>query len=246
MGDEKNTNEAEDVFKERLRDFSHEIRTPLNAMIGYSQLINSELDSGKNEAKLKEYNQTIKTATVRLLRICERVLDDTVSGERSVNLIQVDMSRLVDDVITTFQELARQKGIVIKSDFPEDFPILSTDPILVEQVFSNLISNAIKFSPDGGSITLKGEVNVENGAMIFLIRDTGPGIPAYLMLKVMQGERATTSHETGQKGWGRGLKISHDICRSLNATLRFESAEEGGTVVMFSLPLEGSSPAART
>jgi two-component system, cell cycle sensor histidine kinase PleC len=240
MGSNKSGDASEREFQERLRDFAHEIHTPLNALIGYSQLIKRELNGDQDDAKLKDYNHTVEESTVRLLRICERILDDAISGEFAVKITNVDMGELSLGILSTFSELAKDKGISLNSDFPDNFPDLSTDRVLVEQVLTNLVSNAIKFTPAGGSISLKGEINAENNAMIFLIRDTGKGIPADLLLKIRNGERVTTSPKLGQKGWGRGLSIAQQICARLDASLRFEPAENGGTVVMFTLPLAPS------
>ncbi len=221
----------------RLGDFAHEIRTPLNAMLGYAGLIKTELDAENYEAKLRDYAETIETATVRLLRICERVLDDAIAGDRSVKLEPVNLSDLGREVADTFKELAAKKGIEIKHEFPDNFPELNTDPILFGQVLSNLVSNAIKFSPDGGSVVLRGEIDADNRALIFVIRDTGSGIPADLLLRIRRGENVSTTSKVGQEGWGRGLRIAMDICNLLDININFAEAKSGGAIVSLSLPL---------
>ncbi|OEJ69539.1 sensor histidine kinase [Magnetovibrio blakemorei] len=234
----KSENTTEDEFKNRLRDFAHEIGSPLNAMIGYSHLIRTEFDGGGDLSKIREYSDTIETSTKRLLKICERVLDDAVTGEQSVRLEVVHMSKLADGVVSTFKEQAKSRGIILKSSFQNGFPKLLTDPILVEQVLSNLVSNAIKFTPTGGSIDIHGEIGQGGRTLIFVIRDTGKGIPANFLMKIRNGERVTSSaKETGQKGWGRGLAIATEICKRLKADLVFAPAKTGGAIVMFSLPI---------
>lgn len=221
-----------------LKDFAHEIRTPLNAMIGYASLIRMELDGDKNLDKLRDFNQTVETSTIRLVRICERVLDDANLGTRSVSVTSFDAAELAASIAATFRQLAKERGIVVTVNFPKVFPNLLSDPLLVSQVLSNLVSNAIKFTPKGGSVSIIGEISVQNDAMIFIIRDTGAGIPADLLLRIRRGERVTTAQSHKHKGWGRGLKIAEDICRSLNAELTFTQAATGGTVVLFSLPFD--------
>lgn len=233
---DSNDNKSE-IDITRLGDFAHEIRTPLNAMLGYAGMIKSELDAEKNEAKLRGYAETIETATVRLLKICERVLDDAIAGDRSVKLEPVNISDLAREVADTFSELAAKKGIAIKYEFPDDFPELNTDPILFGQVLSNLVGNAIKFSPVGGSVLLRGEIDAVNRALVFVIRDTGSGIPADVFLRIRRGEKVSTTSKIGKEGWGRGLKIAIDICNLLDIDLNFAEAESGGTVVSLSLPL---------
>lgn len=220
-----------------LRDFAHEIRTPLNAMIGYSGLIRMELAGGKDLDKLRDYNETIEASTLRLLRICERVLDDAILGGRSIVVTPFDAADLATSVAATFGQLAKERGVTLEVNFPKDFPELLSDPLLVSQVLSNLISNALKFTPKGGSVSIVGEINATQDAVIFVIRDTGAGIPADLLLRIRRGERVTTAKSKKLKGWGRGLKIAEAICRSLSAELTFTQAENGGTVVLFLLPI---------
>ncbi len=221
----------------RLGDFAHEIRTPLNAMLGFAELIKTELDAGKNEAKMRGYAETVEIATVRLLKICERVLEDAIEGDRTVRFEPVNISDLAREVGDTYIELAAKKGISIKYEFPDDFPEIYTDPILIGQALSNLVSNAIKYSPVGGSVKLRGEIDTANHALILVIRDSGSGIPANLLLKVRRGEQVSTASKTGQKGWGRGLKIAINTCDLLGINLNFAVDENGGTVVSLSLPL---------
>lgn len=243
MSDDRDGEGDEDAFQARLRDFAHEIRTPLNAMIGYAHLIEKEIEEGLNPDTLRDYNQTIKTSTVRLLKICERVLEDAISGGRSVRAVPVNMAELAERILETFKQLASERRIELIMEFAEDFPEVLTDPLLVEQVLSNLVSNAIKFTPTGGTITLRGEVDHDDKAMIFLIRDTGQGIPDDMLEKIRKGEPLPTSRNSGPRGWGRGLKISREICELLGATLEFAPADTGGTIVMFKLPLpEGGPP----
>lgn len=220
-----------------LRDFAHEIRTPLNAIFGYSSLIRHEIKGNKDIKKISEYNDTVEMATIRLLRICERVLEDAISGARSIMPEEIDIRELAGNVMSTFEELAKKRGIEIRVNFHDDFPRLISDPLLIEQVLSNLVSNAIKFTPKGGSVSIRGEVGENDNAMIFVIRDTGAGIPADLVMRIRRGEHITTAEQHGHKGWGRGLKIAYDICHSLQAELTFAHADTGGTIVMFSLPL---------
>ncbi|MEQ8666342.1 MAG: HAMP domain-containing sensor histidine kinase [Rhodospirillales bacterium] len=226
------------AYRENLRDFAHEIGTPLNAMIGYVQLAQKELESGGDPSKLADYLETIEQSTVRLLRICEHVLDDAIAGAHKVHKVVVNAVVLCEEVLSTFTEMAKKRGIDVVSDFPEDFPTVPTDPVLVGQVMTNLVSNAIKFTPPGGTITVKGEVDAEDNMMILMVRDTGKGIPASLMLQVRNGKKIATQSEHGDKGWGRGIQIATEIAERLGGELTFAPASTGGTVVRFLLPLD--------
>lgn len=221
-----------------LRNFAHEIRTPLNAMLGYTQLIESSLAPGCDIDQIADYNATVKTATTRLLHICERVLNDVVSGVSEVRVEKVDAQKMAEDIVETFGALASERGVTLVCDFPEDFPALMTDPLLLSQVLSNLVSNAVKFSPNGGVVKVKGEVSYQDEAFLFVIQDSGKGIPADLLFRIRRGEQVSMANDHGIKGWGRGLKIVLDICEKISAELRFEAARGGGTVALISLPFK--------
>lgn len=231
---------AEDSpYREHLRDFAHEIATPLNAMIGYTQLALQEVKNTGDPAKLKEQLGIIEQSTVRLLRICEHVLDDAISGEQKVNKVAVNATMVCDEVLQTFTHMARNRDISMKSEFPDNFPMIQSDPVLVGQVMTNLVSNAIKFTPPGGTITVRGEIDHNDEMMILMVRDTGDGIPASLMKMVRNKERIISRDGAhGDRGWGRGLQIAQQIADRLGGDLAFAPASTGGTVVRFSLPLE--------
>lgn len=221
-----------------LRNFAHEIRTPLNAMLGYTQLIESSLAPGCDIDQIADYNATVKTATTRLLHICERVLNDVVTGVSEVRIEKVDAQKMAEDIVETFGALARERGVTLVCDFPDNFPALMTDPLLLSQVLSNLVSNAVKFSPNGGVVKVKGEVSYQDEAFLFVIQDSGKGIPADLLFRIRRGEQVSMANDHGIKGWGRGLKIVLDICEKIGAELRFEAARGGGTVALISLPFK--------
>ncbi len=233
----KDSKQRTDV-DEALRNFAHEIRTPLNSMLGYTHLIADSLKEGKQPGKIAEYNDTVKTATTQLLKICERVLDEAVTGETILIRRSVDAAKIANDVVATFKALADERGVELICDFPADFPELNTDPLLLSQALSNLVSNAIKFTPKGGFVTVRGETCRETDALIFVVQDTGDGIPADLLLRLRSGEHFSTAHAHGHKGWGRGLMIADGLCSRIGAQLRFEHARTGGTVALITIPFE--------
>lgn len=235
--DENNQNglkrhDAEDV----LRNFAHEIRTPLNGMLGYTQLIDATLQEDADPNKIARFNTNIRTATTRLLQICERVLNEAVSGEEVVSRQPVNAEELAGSIVETFKALAAQRGVELTCEFPADFPTLTTDPLLLGQALSNLVSNAVKFTPKGGSVKVRGEINNDDKAAIFVVQDTGDGIPADLLLRMRRGEHVSTAHYHDHKGWGRGLMIADSLCARIGAELSFEPARTGGTVAMISIP----------
>ncbi|MBO6518956.1 MAG: HAMP domain-containing histidine kinase [Rhodospirillales bacterium] len=228
---------AESSSDDVLRNFAHEIRTPLNGMLGYTYLIAEAVKNGGDSATIGDYNQSLRTATTRLLQICERVLDEAVTGESIVVRQNVNASEVANSVVETFRALAAERRVDLRCEFPANFPILQTDPLLLSQALSNLVSNAIKFTPGGGSVTVRGEFSHTDDAMIFIIQDTGAGVSADLLMRMRRGDVESTAERHGHKGWGRGLKIADALCGKIGAELRLEKARSGGTVAMISVPV---------
>lgn len=230
---------------EVLREFAHEIRNPLNAMIGFSALIKG--DNGKTLSceRMVEYATNINTATKRLLQVCERVLDEAVQGCDIVRKEPLDFNAFCQEVVTTFSVDAKEQGVTLTYDVADDFPTMMTDPVLLYEIMTNLISNAIKFTPKGGLVMVKGEVNYKNEALILVIQDTGKGIPTTILRSMMKGEAVSTSFaHANRKGWGQGMQTVQAKAKLLNGTLSVENAMNGGTVACVRLPLKESVVAA--
>jgi len=228
-----------------LREFAHEIRNPLNAMIGFSTLMKGESGVPPTEAQLRDYAERINTATKRLLEVCERVLDEAVQGVDIVRKEPVDFNVFCNELLGTYSGDADALGVKLTYDIANDFPILHTDPVLLYEVMSNLIGNAIKFTPQGGLVMVKGEVNYKNEALILVVQDTGKGIPTTILMSLMKGESVTTSYEhSNRKGWGQGIKTGHEKTALLGGTFRIENAMGGGTVACVHLPLKENVAAA--
>lgn len=226
--------------KDVLRQFAHEIRNPLNAMLGFSSILKGELGEDVDKETVRDYAERINTATKRLLQICERVLDETVQGHNIVRNESVDFHKFCIEVVNTFESEAQEKGVKLTYAIAEDFPILQADPVLLYEIMSNLISNAVKFTPKGGAVVIKGEVSYKNEAVILIVQDTGKGIPTTIIRSLMKGERVTTSFAHSQrKGWGQGMQTVLEKAQLLGGGLEIESALGGGTVACVRLPMDG-------
>ncbi|HEY9080023.1 HAMP domain-containing sensor histidine kinase [Magnetovibrio sp.] len=223
---------------ELLREFAHEIRTPLNAMLGFSAMMKKgALPQPLSEDRIFDYADRINVSTRRLLQVCERVLDQAIQGQASVNKEDIDFHSFCPEIIRTFEVDAQERGITLNYAIAEDFPVLHTDPVVLYEIMSNLISNAIKFTPKGGVVTVKGERDYKNDGLILIVQDTGKGIPATILMSLMKGGAVTTSYaHSDRKGWGQGIKFVHDKVKLLGGTLEIENAMSGGTVACIRMP----------
>lgn len=210
-------------------------------MIGFSALMKGDGGMNLTADQLREYGARINTATLRLLQVCERVLDEAVQGQQITRKEPVDFTAFCAEMVDTYETEATDKGVRLTYDIAVDFPILHTDPVLLYEIMSNLIGNAIKFTPKGGLVMVKGEVNYKNEALILIVQDTGKGIPTTILMSILKGERVTTSYaHSNRKGWGQGMQTVHEKTAQLGGTFSIDNAMTGGTVACVRLPLRES------
>jgi len=222
---------------ELLSEFAHEIRTPLTAMLGYTSFLKGDGDVQLTPEQSKDIAERLHTSTKRLMQITERILDEAITGAPKVKKEKIDFSNFSDELVGTFEVDAKARGINLVHDIADNFPELTTDPVLLYEMLSNLISNALKFTPKGGEVKIKGEVDIHSKGLILVIQDTGKGIPATILMRMLQGTSTTTSSaQSDQKGWGKGVQLVREKAELLGGELEIENAPQGGTVACIRIP----------
>ena len=235
--------EDDDLVKSRMetiRDFAHEVRTPLTSIVGFTKMISDARERNLEIEKIEEYGEIAHEASIRLVQICERVLEEAISGHEITTKQKVDFRIVADSLLREFSPLAEDRGVSLCVKIADEFPILMTDPLLLSQAVSNLVNNAIKFTPRGGQVDIRGEMDVANNAIILVVQDDGEGMPEWVLSRLMAGDRVSTikpSKAVKDKGWGRGIQIVRDFASRLGATLEIASEEGKGTVVSLRMPV---------
>ncbi len=234
---------------EFLANMSHELRTPLNSLLILSKLLTENKD-GNLSPKQVEFAQTILSSGTDLLNLINDILDlsKVEAGKMEINAGDLSMTEIRDFVDRTFRPVADQKNVTFTVDIGADVPpVIFTDGQRLQQVLKNLLSNAFKFTSEGG-VTLainRAETTrrfasrtldrVDGGVIAFDVRDTGIGIPKekqQLIFEAFQQADGTTSRKFG--GTGLGLSISREIARLLGGEIRVESTPgEGSTFTLF-------------
>lgn len=223
-----------------LANMSHELRTPLNSVIGFSEsLLSGTLGNLENE-KHREYIDIIRSAGSYLLDLINDILDLSriESGQVELDEEVFDLKHVVTSAITFTQNRHVEKIVSIDNRTPDTLPKIYADQRQLRQVMINLISNAIKFTPSDGSITISCDLTSE-GALKIMVTDTGMGISAEDLERVKQpfvqvADSMTRQHE----GTGLGLAIVYTIAELHGADLKLESALGEGTTASFILPAE--------
>lgn len=215
---------------------SHDLKNPL-AIITLSAVFLLQ-SSWQLDPPKQQQLEMIQRAAEMMERIIHDLLDmsSIESGQLSVELGVHDIDGLMRDACEALLPLAQGKGLDLRLDTLGGSVQVLCDRERVFQVFSNLIGNAIKFTPAGGSITIRAEIQ-EHMALV-AIRDNGPGIPAALVPHVFK--RRWQARETARKGLGLGLHISKGIVEAQGGTIWVESQPGAGTTLFFTMPLASS------
>ena len=241
---------------EFLANMSHELRTPLNSMLILSKML-SENPDGLLTLKQVEFAETIYSSGADLLELINEILDlsKIESGTMGVQIISVSLDQLHKDMERQFREVANKRhldfDIKISSSLPAS---MSTDEKRLHQVLKNLLSNAFKFTHEGG-VTLEiskasqgkqfesEELSVADKVLAFCVRDSGIGIEKEkhrVIFEAFQQADGTTSRI--YDGTGLGLSISREIARLLGGEIHLESEIGRGSAFTLYLPLEYRTP----
>jgi PAS domain S-box-containing protein len=234
---------ANDLKGQFLANMSHEIRTPLNGILGLSQLGLDEPDP----AQLREYLGIIHRSGTGLLGLINDILDVSKLEARQLKLetVPFDLTELLRTVHEMLLVSAEVRGLSLSLRLAPGAPsLVMGDPLRVRQVLTNLLSNALKFTPQGGEVELALQPGAAPGRLCFVVRDTGIGMDADQLARLFQPftqADASTTRRFG--GTGLGLSISRELARMMGGDVTVESWPGLGSVFRFEAPLGAATPA---
>ena len=222
---------------EFLSQMSHEIRTPMNAITGLTDLVRME---EKLPEGVEEKLQKIHASSQYMLALINDILDMSKieNGKMSIETEEFSLTELLDSLQEMIEEQARARQLNLKFSKEFEHEWVIGDPIRLRQVLTNLLSNALKFTKSGGSVTLSvREHPMENqtGEYFFSIKDTGVGIAPAMQSQIFQAFEQLGTNSTKSEGTGLGLPISASIVQAMGGELKVDSEIGRGSEFFFSV-----------
>jgi len=225
---------------EFLANMSHELRTPLNAIIGFSDVMKNGLFGPIDNPKYAEYVNDINTSGVHLLELINDILDlsKIEAGKTELHEEIVDVSKTLLSCLTLVKERAEEAGVDIENDAAPDLPARHADERKCKQIVTNMLSNAIKFTPRDGKVTIKIWCNMDSGYVLQII-DTGIGI-AFADIPKALAPFTQLDSDLNRKyeGTGLGLPLTKALAELHGGSLDLQSEVGVGTTVTVRFPAE--------
>jgi PAS domain S-box-containing protein len=241
---ERETRAARDLAEEASRaksefiaNMSHELRTPLQSIIGFSEL---GMVRGRGEPRLAAMFTDIHASGQRMLALVNDLLDVSrlESAVGTFHLERTDLRPLLREVLRELDPLLARRGLRIAADISAGALVAKVDPLRIQQVMRNVLANAIKFSPEGGTIEVRADARAE-GTLEFAVRDHGPGIPPNELESIFEAFVQSSRTKDGSGGTGLGLAICRTIVQAHGGRIHAEPAEGGGSRFVVTLPARG-------
>ncbi|MEO1235328.1 MAG: ATP-binding protein [Planctomycetota bacterium] len=242
--------EANKVKGEFLANVSHELRTPLNSIIGFAEVLQETLAdrTGPIDEKRKRYASNIIVSSRRLLELINDLLDiaKIEAGKMTIRVAPVSITDTLEGLVTLIRPQAEKKGVRVFVEVSPRLPLVATDAGKLQQIVFNFLANAVKFTPVGGTVTLRAQSDTpetpdpgDATRVRIAVADTGPGISAEdqrrIFDKFTQLDPGVTKTHGGT---GLGLTIAKELADMLGAKIVVESSPGRGATFSLSLPVD--------
>jgi signal transduction histidine kinase/CheY-like chemotaxis protein len=235
------------VKSDFLSMMSHELRTPLNAINGFSALLYDQRWGPLNERQL-QFVSHVHEGGKHLLALINDLLDlsKIEAGHLEIEVRPCSPRALAEDAIATFLELAKEKRIALSLSTASDtVPVVSADPVRAKQALYNLISNAIKFTPSGGEVSVHFEPLPADNRLRFIVSDSGPGIEAAELERLFQPfSQLENAKLSPHGGTGLGLSLTRRLVELMGGRAGVESTPGKGSRFYFDLPVHAAAAVA--
>jgi two-component system cell cycle sensor histidine kinase PleC len=217
---------------------SHELRTPLNGIIGFSEVLATEMFGPLGSQRYRDYAGDIHGAGRHLLALINDILDlsKAEAGRFDLSCADVAPGELIEECLRLMRDRARTSGLYLGKHVAPDLPHLFVDRLRLKQILLNLLSNAIKFTPSGGSVRLEARIDAQ-GRMLLSVSDSGIGIAGENIPLALEPFRQISSpFARNAEGTGLGLTLVKSLMEMHDGKLEIESQIDEGTVARLVFP----------
>lgn len=239
--------EANKIKGEFLANVSHELRTPLNSIVGFAEVLQETLKDGREpiDEKRKRYASNIILSSRHLLDLINDLLDlaKIEAGRMDVRVAPMSVGDTIEGLVNLIRPQSDKKRLDIQMKIARDIPLIQTDASKFQQVIFNFLSNAVKFTPEGGTLTISARMlpattQDGQGRLRVSVRDTGPGIAKEdqprIFEKFTQLDQSVTREHAGT---GLGLTISRELATLLMGEIELESEKGQGATFSLIIPV---------
>ncbi len=234
----RSTEAANNAKSEFLASMSHDLRTPLNSIMGFAQLMKDRTFGPLGHSNYDDYAGLIYDSGNLLVSLINDILDISKieAGKFSLNKETVNPATLIETTLNMIAPQASVKGLALNQEFENDLPSLHADPRALSQVLGNMLSNAVKFTPEGGSITIEAGF-ANSGQLQIKVIDTGIGMSEQDIERAYRPfEQASGIYPHNQEGTGLGVHLSRNLMELHGGTLEIESQLGEGTTITLCFP----------
>ena len=231
---------------EFLANVSHELRTPLNSIIGFAELLLADAGNDADPKRIRHLSNILASGR-SLLELINDLLDmaKIEAGRMEVNLEPICIEDLLEGLTGIMTPQATAKSIELDCQVEDELPQLETDPGKLQQILYNFLSNAIKFTPDNGQVTIMAEGVGKH--VLLSVSDTGPGIAPDMQDLIFEKFRqADASHTREFTGTGLGLAICRELAELLQCELAVDSTPGRGSTFSVTIPVTYTPPKAQS
>ena len=221
-----------------IANMSHELRTPLNAIIGFSKLLSEQDQRQLSGKEVADYANLIHDAAGHLLAVINNILDISKiqSGKCIMDPREVNLGEVLSASASSFRLMAENAGVLLEESIDPDLPHINGDGVRLRQVFTNLISNALKFTRDGGTVEVSAQARGD--ILHATVRDTGVGMTSEeVSVALTPFGQVDASHARWREGTGLGLPIARALVRLHGGELSIRSEKGKGTSVEVRFPI---------
>jgi len=232
---------ANQAKSEFITKMTHELRTPMHAILGFSQLMEMNLESNKDFSSQRSNLSQIQKAGNHLLALINEILDlsSLESGKTKISKEKIQPHKIIEEnVIPIILSMAQERNIIITNQTAENSELTLCDPLRLTQIMLNLMTNAIKYNKDNGTITLNSQ-QMPNGMIRISVTDTGQGIPKENLETIFAPFYRLNKNDPEVEGVGVGLTITKRLVELMGGKIYVDSVPDQGTCFAIELPCAG-------